>query len=236
MPIFARPPAHPRVKVVQSFEELVTTRFSGDINALCWERTLEGDFQEVVAGLGQGEGICPLADDRLRSLSLSTAGLRAVEVLMEDQRLLREHGLAPVLDCIYGYPRDEESEIVATDVFSFHADSAPVEAGTYLCTYHGLASEGVANEQAVRRIDIPETRAALLEEFGGEEGADFEEYLSACCYDLHYALLPGARPYGFGLGNLWRVAVQYPSSPVLPCIHRAPATGPADSPRLLLIS
>lgn len=236
MPISHRPPAHPRVKVVHSFEELVTTRFSGDVNALCWERTLEGDFAEVVAKLGPGEGICPLSDERLRGLSLSPAGRLAVDVLLEDQRLLRQHGLAPVLDCIYGYPRDEEAGVVATDVFSFHADSAPVEADTYLCTYHGLASEGVANEEAVRRIDIAETRAALLEEFGGEEGPEFEEYLSECCYDLHYALLPGARPYAFGLGNLWRVAVQYPGSPVLPCIHRAPTTGPADSPRLLLIS
>ncbi len=40
----------------------------------------------------------------------------------------------------------------------------------------------------------------------------------------------------FGLGNLWRIAVDYPGSPVPPCIHRAPITRPGRPPRLLLIS
>ena len=41
---------------------------------------------------------------------------------------------------------------------------------------------------------------------------------------LHYAPLPHARSFSFGKGNLWRIAVDYPGSPVPPCIHRAPAT------------
>ena len=123
-----------------------------------------------------------------------------------------------------------------TDVYSFHVDSATVEADTWLCTYAEASSEGLSNEEAIRRVDIPETRALLLEEFGGEDDEAFAEYLADNCYDLHYLPLPGAQPFSFGVGNLWRIATQYPGSPVLPCIHRAPATVPGRPPRLLLIS
>jgi len=225
-----------RVKVVHSFAELISTRFGDGVNALCWARTLPGDFEEVVRLLEAGEGIDTLDEARLRGLPLSEAGRVAVEALIEDLRLLRDQGLAPVLDCIRGYPREEEAVVVRTDVYSFHADSAPVEADTYLCTYSGPTSEGLPNEEGQRRVDIPETRAALLREFGGEDDASFREYLNEHCYDLHYAPLPGVKPYVFGQGNLWRIAVEYPGSPVPPCIHRAPENVPGEPPRLLLIS
>jgi hypothetical protein len=54
------------------------------------------------------------------------------------------------------------------------------------------------------------------------------------CY-LHYASIPLAQPFRFGVGNLWSIAIAYPGSPVPPCIHRAPETLPGQ-PRLLLIS
>ena len=131
---------------------------------------------------------------------------------------------------------DEEPGPVPTDVFSFHADSAPVEADTWLCTYHGAPSEGLRNEDAQRRVDIPATRAKLLKLYGGADDADFREYLREHCYDLHYAAATGAQPYSFGLHNLWRIAVDWPGSAVLPCVHRAPITQPGDPLRLLLIS
>ena len=233
---FTPPPDYARVKKVHSFSELVTARFEGGINALCWPRRLPGDFGDVVAQLGSGEGITPLEDSRLLGLSLSAAGKVAVEILLEDQRLLREHGLAPSLDCIYGYPPDEMPEIISTDVFSFHADSAMMEADTYLCTYHGPTSEGLRNEEARRHIDIPETRAELLHRFGGKDDDEFLGYLEENCFDLHYAPAPQAVPFSFGIGNLWRIAVDYPCSPVPPCIHRAPRTLAGETPRLLLIS
>ena len=84
-------------------------------------------------------------------------------------------------------------------------------------------------------MDIPETRAELLRLHGGADDAAFAEFLRENCYDLHYAPAPGARPYSFGLGNLWRIATDWPGSPVPPCVHRAPAPLPGQS-RLLLIS
>ncbi|MDR3404825.1 MAG: hypothetical protein P4L99_20140 [Chthoniobacter sp.] len=233
---FTPPPGYHRIKVVQSFQELVTTPFAGGVNALCWERTLPGDFREVVERLGVGEGIATLDDARLHALPVSAAGRAATAVLLEDQRLLREHGLAPILDCIEAYPRDEDPAGVSTDVYSFHADSATVETDTYLCCYNGPASEGLRNDEAQRRVDLPETRARLLALFGGEEGDDFRGFLRESCYDLHYAPLPQAQPFSFGIGNLWRIAVEYPGSPVPPCIHRAPETLPGQPARLLLIS
>jgi hypothetical protein len=206
------------------------------VNALCWPRTLPGDFGEVVRLLGSGEGIVVLDDVRLASLPVSAAGRVAIAVLLEDQRLLREHDRDPVLNCIHDYPRDEEPGPMATDVFSFHADSAPVEADTWLCTYHGAASEGLRNDEAQRRADIPETRGELLRLFGGEDDRDFLEFLNEHCFNLHYAPMANARAFSFGAGNLWRIAVDWPGSPVPPCIHRAPKTLPSDSPRLLLIS
>jgi len=233
---FALPPDYARVKAVHSFEELLTTRFADEVNALCWERTLPGDFGEVVEHLGAGEGIVRIDAEGLASLPVSAAGRTAIEVLLEDQRQLLAHGLAPELNCIHRYDRESDPGPVPTDVFSFHADSAPVETATWLCTYYGPASEGLRNNEAQRRVDIPATRAALLQLFGGEDDDDFLEYMRDHCYDLHYAASPDARPFSFGVGNLWRIAVDYPGSPVPPCIHRAPETSPGDGQRLLLIS
>lgn len=233
---FTLPPGYTRIKTVKSFHELVTTPFGDGVNALCWQRELLGHFSEVMEHLGVSEGITTLDDARLNALPVSVAGRAAIHILLEDQRLLRDHGLSPVLDCIHRYPRDEEPGAVPTDVYSFHADSATVETDTYLCTYHGPASEGLRNDEAQRRVDIPETRAELLKRFGGEDDDDFHEYLNENYYDLHYAPVPQARPFSFGLGNLWRIAVDYPGSPAPPCIHRAPQTLPGQLPRLLLIS
>jgi hypothetical protein len=236
MNTFTLPPGYDRIKLVKSFQALVTTPFGGGVNALCWPRVLPGNFGEVVERLAVGKGITGLDEARLLALPVSAAGRVAIDSLIEDQRLLRELDLDPVLNCIDGYPRDEEAGPVATDVFSFHADSAPVETDTWLCTYHGRPSEGLRNDEAQRRVDIPETRAKLLQLFGGEDDEAFLRYLNENCYDLHYAPVPGARPFSFGIGNLWRIATDWLGSPVPPCIHRAPETGPGESPRLLLIS
>jgi hypothetical protein len=236
MPPFVLPSGYSRIRVVNSFDELISTPFGDGVNGLCWPRTLAGHFDEIVACLDVGEGITTLDDEHLRALPLSAAGQAARDILLQDQERLRAHGLEPVLDCINGCPRDDESAVVPTDVYSFHADSATAAADTWLCSYHVSATEGLRNDEAKRRVDVPETRARLLELYGGQDDAGFREFLQENCYDLHYAPLPHARPFSFGLGNLWRIAVDYPGSPVPPCIHRAPETVPGQPPRLLLLS
>jgi hypothetical protein len=230
------PPGYPRVRRVHSFAELVGTPLANGVNALCWERTVPGDFGAVVRALGPGEGLIPLDAARLHALELGADGGAAVATMLDDHRQLLALGLAPELNCIHGYPRDDEAGVVPVDVYSFHADRAPVPTDTYLCTYYGAPSEALRNEDARRHVDIPATRSALQRTYGGEDNAEFATYLAERCYDLHYAAVPGARPFSFGLGHLWRIAVEYPDNPVPPCVHRAPATGPGDPPRLLLIS
>ena len=181
------------------------------------------------------EGITSLEDEALESLPLGESGRAAVAFMLNDLRLLREHDLDPVLDHVNGFLRDADPGPVRTDVASFHADSATAEADTWLCTYHGPTSEGLRNDEAVQRISVPETRAALLKKFGGEDGDAFREFLSEHCYDLHYIPAPDARPFAFGPGHLWRIATQHPGCPVPPCIHRAPDTVVGER-RLLLIS
>ena len=232
---FASPAHNPRIRVVGSFDELVARPFADGVNALCWPRVLAGDFSEVVEKLAAGEGIMPLDEASLNALALSAAGRTARDILLADLQLLRAHGLTPELNCIHGYPRDVEDATLPIDVYSFHADSAPIEASTWLCTYHGPASEGLRNEEAQRRVDVPATRAELLQKYGGADDAGFLEFLSENCYDLHYAPRPNAQPFSFGLGHLWRIALDWPGSPVPPCVHRAPAQFPGQ-PRLLLIS
>ena len=224
------------IRTVSTFEALVGTPFADGVNALCWRRSLPGDFSEVLAHLDSGEGIVPLDEERLRSLPVSNEGRAAIDFMLADLRTLRERGLSPELNCIYGYPRDNESVSLPTDVYSFHADSAPVEADTWLCTYHGAPSEGLLNAEARRRIDVPSVRAELLLGFGGTDDEAFADHLQEACHDLHYLPLPNARPYSFGVGHLWRIALDFPGSPVAPCIHRAPSTLPGEPPRLLLIS
>ncbi len=225
----------PRVRQVRSFEELRATRFADGINALCWERTLPGDFTEVIAKLGPSEGIVPLEDERIRALDLTPAGRLAAEAMLADQQLLRDHDLAPSLNCVYDCVRGPDASTVPTDVTSFHVDSAPVEVDTWLCTYHGACIEGLRNEDALLKVSIPEIRTALLKEYGGKDDADFAEYLHEHSYDSHYAPKPGTAPYPFGTFALWRIATRWPGCPVPPCIHRAPENHPG-SPRLLLIS
>ncbi len=223
--------------MVASFAELVATPFAAGVNAVCWPRVLDGNFGEVVRLLGAGEEVEILTEERLRALPLSASGTKAVAAMMADLERLRGIERDPLLNCVRQYPRDEEPGPVRTDVFSFHADGAPVEADTFLCTYFGPASEGLPNEEAVRRVDLPEVRGELRRYLGAEvEDEDYRELLREHGYDLHYAPLAGAVPYSFGLYHLWRIAIDWPGSSVPPCIHRAPETATGDPPRLLLIS
>ena len=233
---FTLPLNHPSIQEVESFEELAEGVFEDGINAFCWERPLQGNFGEVVAHLGANKGITSLNQSQLESLSLSKEGRLAVEMISKDLRRLQLLEREPVLNLIDGYPRDEDPGPVATDVMSFHVDSAPAEADTWLCTYHGAPSEGLLNEEAIRRVDIPHTRAELLALYEGPDDEGFREFLQDYCFDLHYAPLPQAQPYSFGMGNLWRIAVDWPGSLVPPCIHRAPDTKPGDPVRLMMIS
>ena len=237
---------------VDSFNALLTRRFVDGTNALCWPRALPGDFSEVARLLSPSEGVVVVTAEDLAALSLSAAGRIAADVMCAYLQRLEALGKEPLLNCIAGYPRDDSGAAVVTDVMSFHVDRAPVEVDTFLCTYFGAPSEGLDNDDAVLRVLDPEVRTALLAEWrndsderGDDRGNDrdgrgrlrdeaeaFASFLAEHSYDLHYRALDSAQPWSFGVGALWKIAVQWPGSRVLPCIHRAPDS---TAPRLLLI-
>ncbi len=231
---FLLPPGYRRIQVVDSFAALLGTPLDGETNAVCWPRDLAGDFDEVVRRLPQRPGVTPLDDATLAALPVGARGRLAITTLCSDLRRLREAGHAPELDIVASYPRDDGP--VPTDVHSFHVDSATVPTETFLCTYSGAPSEGLRDDEAVRCVDVPDLREQLRRQFGGDDGPVFERWLHEHCFDRHFRPTAAATPFSFGVGNLWRLAVQHPASRVPACIHRAPPPQPGAAPRLVLIS
>ncbi|TCD26317.1 DUF1826 domain-containing protein [Pedobacter psychrodurus] len=222
-----------QIAVVSTFSQLLDTDFKGDINAVCWQRELVGDFNEIVSKLELKEDLTEISMEDLHALKLSEAGSVAREVILNDFQLLADSGAAPSLNLIKSYQRDDELGFISTDVYSFHIDRSPIGTDTFLCTYHGAASEILANHQAEQKILVPEIRQKLKELHDGPE-AEFENFLMEHYFDLHYQAKAGAKPVNLGLGHLWRLAVDHPDKQCLPCVHRAPTERNGEC-RLLLI-
>ena len=222
-----------QIGIVSAFSELVTTDFKEEINALCWYRNLEGDFKEIVSKLHLKENITEVDHQDLVALQLSEKGNMAREIILKDIRLLADLGASPSLNLLKCYERDEEFDYLSTDVYSFHVDRSPIATDTFLCTYHGEASDIIANEHAEQKILIPEIREKLAALHNGPS-EEFENFLQENYFDLHYQVKPNSTPINLGVGHLWRLAVDHPKQQVPPCIHRAPIEKEGEY-RLLLI-
>jgi hypothetical protein len=222
-----------QIGIVSTFSELIQTAFKGETNALCWYRNLEGDFQELVNQLQLKENITEVHPEDLLALQLSEKGNLAREIILNDLQLLTDFGASPSLNLLKCYERDEEFDFISTDVYSYHVDRSPIATDTFLCTYHGAASDIIANDQAEQKIGIPEIRKKLATLHNGP-AEEFEDFLKENYFDLHYQAQPQAEPVNLGLGHLWRLAVDHPEQQVLPCIHRAPIEKEGEY-RLLLI-
>ena len=164
---------------------------------------------------------------------MSAQGQLAREVLLNDFMLLKAQGASPILNVINCYERDDAYSFFSRDVYSFHVDRSPVPVDTFLCTYHGAASEIVPNAEAVQKILLPEIRNELLKLYSGPKDG-FEAFLSDNFFDLHYQAAPDAHLINLGLGHIWRLAIDHPESQVLPCLHRAPQENKGEK-RLLMI-
>ena len=222
-----------QIGTVATFSELVQTEFKGKQNALCWYRNLEGDFKEIVRQLQLKEDITEVSPEDLLALQLSEMGNKARAIILEDLRVLTDFGASPSLNLLKCYERDDAFDFIATDVYSYHVDRSPIATDTFLCTYHGAASDIIANDQAEQKILIPEIRNKLKALHQGPE-EEFESFLKEYFFDLHYQDKPFAQAVNLGVGHLWRLAVDHPKQQVLPCIHRAPIENDGEY-RLLLI-
>lgn len=222
-----------QVAIVSNFQDLIGHRFHNHNNAVCWQRNLVADFQEIVDKLTLSSDITEVSIDDLNSLQLLPAGEEARGIIMNDLLLLTDYGASPSLNLIRCYDRDDSLDYISTDVYSYHVDRSPVATDTFLCTYYGAASDIVPNQECIRKMDIPEIREKLMQLYD-DSGKDFEEFLADNYFDLHYQALPGAQPTNLGNGNLWRLAVDHPGQEVLPCVHRAPEEKEGQL-RLLLI-
>lgn len=222
-----------QITVVSTFDELAKTDFQGAMNTICWERHLDGDFEEIVSQFQLKENITEISTEDLLKLNLSEKGNSAREIILNDLQLLTEFGASPSLNLLKNYDRDDEFDFISTDVYSFHVDCSPIATSTYLCTYFGASSDILPNNQATQKILIPEIREKLKELHDGSE-EDFETFLKENYFDLHYEPKSNTQPINLGLGNLWRLSVESPDQKVLPCIHRAPIENEGQL-RLLLI-
>lgn len=222
-----------QIHVVSNFSELVNSDFKDEMNAICWSRNLASDFTEIVNKLHLQENITEVSTDDLMALQLSQGGHLAREIILKDIQRLTDYGASPSLNLLKCYERDDELGFITTDVYSFHVDRSPIETDTFLCTYHGAASDILPNDQVEQKILIPEIRAKLKELYDGPE-AGFKDFLEEYFFDLHYQPKPNAKPVNLGQGHLWRLAVDHPAQQALPCVHRAPVENEGEY-RLLLI-
>jgi len=222
-----------QIQYVTNFEDFVSASFFGEINAICWNRKLVGDFSEIVRQIELNENIAELHPNDLLELQLSEQGQLAREILLNDLKTLKALGASPTLNLIKCYDRDDSNPFFPTDVYSFHVDSSPIPIDTFLCTYYGESSEILPNSQAKKKVLIPEIRDELKKIYRGAE-EDFESFLSENFFDLHYLAMPMAQPIKLGLGHLYRLAIEHPKSKVFPCVHRAPKEKRGQK-RLLLI-
>lgn len=210
-----------QTQYVTNFQDLVSTQFYKEMNAICWTRKLSGDFSEIVKKIELKGNIAAIEQEELRELQLSEQGQLAREILLNDFKLLEKLGASPTLNVIKRYDKDEIYPFFPTDVYSFHVDRSPIPTDTFLCTYYGESSELLPNSQGKQKVLISEIRDELKKLYGrSDEG--FESFLTEHFFDLHYEAKRNSRPINLGLGNLWRLAVKHPKSKVPPCIHRAP--------------
>lgn len=210
-----------QIQNVTNFQDLISTPFQGENNAICWTRNLIGDFSEIVKKVELIGNMMELHPKDLQQLQLSEQGQLALEILLNDLKVLKAQGASPTLNLIKCYERDDAFPYFPTDVYSFHVDRSQIPTDTFLCTYHGEASDILPNSQATQKILIPEIRAELKKLYDGEDEG-FESFLSEFFFDLHYQAKPTANPINLGLGHLWKLAIDHPESLVKPCIHRAP--------------
>jgi hypothetical protein len=91
-----------QIQLVATFKELVDSSFVGNINALFWQCTLEGDYFEII------DNITSIEPDELQALNLDDQGNLARQTILADWDLLKAHGAQPTHNLIKYYEMDDK--------------------------------------------------------------------------------------------------------------------------------
>src|SRR5690606_15003003 len=118
--------AEQHIQLVSTFEELVSFPMRGELNAVCWERELTGDFSEIVSRIEFEGNMTIVEPEELLELELSKEGQLARGIILNDLKLLEDYGASPILNVIREYERDGSVPFFPTDVYSFHVDRSPI--------------------------------------------------------------------------------------------------------------
>ena len=73
---------HQQIGEVSTFMELVNTNFNGAMNAICWNRNLDGDFSEIVSQLQLKDNVTEVSVDDILVLHLSEKGDVARKIIL----------------------------------------------------------------------------------------------------------------------------------------------------------
>ena len=106
-----------QIQCVTNFKDLVSVPFDGVMNAVCWARTLTGDFSEIIKKVALHENMLVLEPEELCELTLSAQGQLARKILLNDLEQLKAHGASPILNLIRCYERDDAYPFFSTDVY-----------------------------------------------------------------------------------------------------------------------
>lgn len=219
MSVINQPPAHESIVIETSMERFYAHRRKPHEMIILHPRTISGPFNALARHLLERHpcyGVAKAHDEMLQTL-YSCEALEAMSgipdalddamglIVSDMNEMARQTGVQPFLRVIApgGY---------AVGTYVYHEDtpkhlSALGACERLVCCYNGPTTEGLLEEDA------------SFVSCGG----DGPEYMA----------MPGAAPFRFGIGNIWRHACMGGEAPAF--IHRAVDIPAGHPPRLMVV-
>ena len=219
---------------------------SGKTNVILHRRKLRGDFNALAAHLAGNKKVTIDRSLRREDVVKAEKELKgkakkaAQEILADIDMLAREGYHSTKLRLIgdEGYRMDHGYDLKkGSGVSLFHFDGGQPLKGRVLTAYAGATTQGIAPEDCIRFVDIPKFQQDLIGRFG-QDHVDPKELAALMKRSIADIRLPkpGAIPYAFSVGDIFRHAVRDNKAGVTPHLHRAPPMTTGAKPRLLLVA
>lgn len=195
------------VKVVSDLASVLTEPFGERANVVLCRRHISGDFNALAKRYSARfleKASETISPSLLSSLKVTPDEKLAARAILQDMAEIRRAGFDQELRLIQ--PQGYRKSIM---VHRPHVDYGALS-GRVLACYSGVGTEGYVPDDCTVNI------RNILEQ------------------DQGVSIKPGARPFRFSLGDIWRQAV-VGSPAVQPFVHYAPVDQKAG-PRLLLVA